>query len=152
MDLIAYLTSCNVSFEHLEHPEKFTSQEVAAAQHVPGAEMVKSVLVNADAKFVLAILSANHRVNFDRLAKALGAGKVTLAAEKDLTKLFPDAEVGAEPPFGTMYNVPTIVDEHLTTQTEIVCQAGTHHDTVKLAWTDYAALENPQVGDFGDHI
>ncbi len=91
-------------------------------------------------------------MDFRKLAKALGAKSVKLASEQDLKELFPDVEVGAEPPFGSLYDVPTIVDDHLTTQDEIVFQAGTHKDTVRMKWTDYQNLEKPKVADFGEHI
>ena len=152
MDIIAHLKKQKVKFEHMTHPEKFTSQEVAAAQHVPGDEMVKAVLVKADGSSVLTVLNSVHKVDFRKLAKALGAKSVTLASEQDLKGIFPDVEVGAEPPFGSLYDVPTIVDDHLTTQDEIVFQAGTHKDTIKMKWADYETLEKPKVAEFGEHI
>ena len=152
MDIVSYLKKQKVKFERMKHAERFTSQEIAAAQHVPGREMVKAVLVKADKNFVLAVLQAIYRVNFDRLAKILGAKKVKLAGEKDMARLFPDVEVGAEPPFGNLYDVETVVDEHLTEEEEIVFQAGTHKHTVKMKYADYEKLVNPKVGQFGDHI
>ena len=152
MDIVSYLKKQKVKFKRMKHPERFTSQEVAAAQHVPGREMVKAVLVKADKEFVLAVLSAICKVNFDRLAKILGVKKVKLAGEKDMARLFPDVEVGAEPPFGNLYDVQTVVDESLTEEEEIVFQAGTHKDTVKMKYADYEKLVNPKVGQFGDHL
>jgi Ala-tRNA(Pro) deacylase len=152
MDVMSYLRDQNVSFEHMTHPEVYTAQEVAAAQHVPGHAMAKAVLVKADDKPVMAVLSAIYRINFDKLAKALGAKVVTLADESDMKTLFADAEVGAEAPFGNMYDIDTIVDEHLAGEEEIVFQAGTHTDTVKIAYKDYEGLANPIVAEFGDHV
>jgi len=152
MDIIAYLKEQKVAFEHMTHEEKFTSQEVAAAQHVPGAELMKAVLVKADKAFTLAVLSANCKINFKALAKALGVKKVKMAGEDDMATLFADVEVGAEPPFGKLYDVPTVVDEPLANEQEIVFQAGTHKDTVKMKWADYEKLESPKIASFGEHI
>ena len=152
MDIIAHLKKQKVKFQQMTHPEKFTTQEVAAVQHVRGARMVKAVLVKADGGFVLAVLDANHKVDFPKLAKAVGAKRAALAGEDDLKRLFPDVEVGAEPPFGSLYNVPTVVDEHLSTQDEIVFQSGTHKDTVRMKWSDYEKLEKPKIAEFGVHI
>ena len=152
MDIIAYLTREKVKFEHLRHPEVFTAQEVAAAQHVPGREMIKAILVKSDTDFALAVLPAVFKINFGKLAKLLGVKKVTLAGEQDLAQVFPDVAVGAEPPFGNLYNVETVAEEHLLGEQEIVFQAGTHTDAVKMAWADYVKLAAPRVGQFGDHI
>ncbi len=152
MDIIAYLRKERVAFEHLRHPEVFTAQEVAQTQHVPGREMAKAVLVKTDTGFALAVLPAVSRVNFAKLAKVLGAKSAVLAGEGDLAKIFPDVEVGAEPPLGNLYNLPTAVDESLASEPEIVFQAGTHVDTVKMKYADYAKLAKPTVGPFGEHI
>ncbi len=152
MDIIAWLRKERVTFEHLKHPEVFTAQEVAAESHVPGREMVKAVLVRTDKGLALAVLPSIYRVNFGKLAKALGTKSAALADEQDLAKVFPDVEVGAEPPFGNLYGVETAAEEHLAQEPDIVFQAGTHTDTVKMSWADYARLVKPKVASFGEHI
>ena len=139
-----------MKFEHLRHAEGFTAQEVAQKQHVPGREMVKAVLVKTDRGFALAVLPSTRRINFAKLAKALGAKSATLASEAEMAQVFPDVEIGAEPPFGNLYNIPTVVEERLAKEPEVVFQAGTHTDTVKMAYADYERLAKPVVGQFGD--
>ena len=152
MDIASYLKKQKVKFKRMTHEERYTSQEIAAVQHVPGREMVKAVLVKADKTFVLAVLPAIYKVNFKRLAKLVGAKKTRLADEKDMAEVFPDVEVGAEPPFGNLYDVETVVDEHLTEDEDIVFQAGTHKATIRMKYADYEKLVTPKVGQFGDHI
>jgi Ala-tRNA(Pro) deacylase len=152
MDIMAWLRKEGVKFEHLRHAEVFTAQEVAQKQHVPGREMIKAVLVKTDQGFALAVLPSIQRINFAKLAKALGAKSATLASEADMAQVFPNVEIGAEPPFGNLYNVPTVVEERLAKEPEVVFQAGTHTDTVKMAYADYARLAKPVVGQFGDPI
>jgi Ala-tRNA(Pro) deacylase len=152
MDIVSYLQEQKAQFKRMSHPEVFTSQEVAAAQHVPGRAMAKAVLVKADKTFVLAVLPSIYTVNFGRLAKLLGVKKAGLAGEEEMKPFFTDVELGAEPPFGNLYNLETIVEEHLTEEPEIVFQAGTHKDTIKMKFADYQKLVRPKVGQFGDHI
>jgi len=152
MDIASYLKKQKVKFKRMKHEERYTSQEIAAAQHVPGREMVKAVLVKADKAFALAVLPAIYKVNFKQLAKVLGVKKVKLADEKDMAALFPDVEVGAEPPFGNLYELQTVVDEHLAEDEDIVFQAGTHKDTIRMKYADYERLVQPTVGQFGEHI
>ena len=152
MDIIAWLKRERVKFEHQRHEEVFTAQEVAQKQHVPGREMVKAVLVKTDRGFALAVLPSIQRIDFAKLAKALGAKSATLASEEEMALVFPDVEIGAEPPFGNLYNVPTVVEERLAKEPEVVFQAGTHTDTVKMAYAEYERLAKPVVGQFGDPI
>jgi prolyl-tRNA editing enzyme YbaK/EbsC (Cys-tRNA(Pro) deacylase) len=45
-----------------------------------------------------------------------------------------------------------MISLHLTEEPEIVFQAGTHKDTIKMKCADYQKLAHPKVGQFGDHI
>ena len=152
MDIIAWLKKENVTFEHRRHTQVFTAMEAAQSEGLPGREVVKSVLVKTDSGFALAVLPSIHRINFTKLASALGARSAALASEAEMKKVFPDVEVGAEPPFGNLYNLPTVVEEHLTREPEIVFEAGTHTDAVKMRYADYARLAKPAVGAFGEHV
>lgn len=152
MDVAKYLKDKGVQFQELHHPVAFTAQQVAAEQHVPGRMMVKAVVVKVDNKYSLVVLPAIYNVDFQRLKKVLGAKNVSLATEQEMSKLFPDCEVGAEPPFGELYGVPTVVEEHLTSCSEIVFQAGSHTQTMKISYGDFVKLTDAKVGAFGQHI
>ena len=91
-----YLTKEKVPFEILEHPLAYTALEIAGAQHVPGRKLIKSVIIRADDKFVMCVLPAIHYVDLDKLKAALKANKVELAREGEISKIFPEYEVGAE--------------------------------------------------------
>ena len=87
------------------YPERvYTSQEIAAAMHVPGKELAKVVMVKADGKMVMLVLPASYRIDTQKLKKALQSKKLGIAKEKDFEELFPDCEVGAMPPFGNLYH------------------------------------------------
>ena len=55
-------------------------------------------------------------------------------------------------PFGNLYGVPVVVDRVLGESAEIVCNAGSHTDTLKMRYQDFARLVKPKVGAFGKHI
>jgi Ala-tRNA(Pro) deacylase len=78
-----------------------------------------------------------------KVAKALKSKAVRLADEGEMAKLFPDVEVGAEPPMGNLWDLPTLVDAHLAADEEIVFQAGTHRNAVRMRYEDYRTLTHP---------
>ena len=55
---------------------------------------------------------------------------------------------GTMPPFGNLYNVPTLVDKSLTDGDYIVFEAGTHTDAVKMSYADFARLAKPEEAEF----
>jgi len=86
------------------------------------------------------------------LKKLLRAKKLKLASESDMKQVFPDVDVGAMSVFGNLYEVPVMVDKTLVESNEIVCNAGTHTETIKLRYRDFAKLAKPRVGLFGLHV
>lgn len=152
MKIEEYLTKQGIAFEKHEHPPAYTAQEVAAEEHVSGNLMAKSVVVQAGESFAMCVLPASYKLDMAKVGKALKAKKVRLADEQELAKLFPDSEVGAEPPFGNLYDLPTLVDEHLTTDKKIVCQAGSHRQAIKLDFAAYQKLVKPKIADIAVHL
>jgi Ala-tRNA(Pro) deacylase len=147
-----YLEKNQVRYEPGVHEPVYTSQEIAATLHVPGKELAKVVMVKVDGKMVMLVLPASYRVDTKKLKKVLKCKKLAISKEKEFEELFPDCEVGAMPPFGNLYNLEVWVDQVLTEDKFIVFQAGSHVETLKIKYSDYARLVNPKVGDFSEHL
>jgi len=147
-----YLEKNRVRHEVGYHERVYTSQEVAAAMHVPGKELAKVVIVKADGKMLMLVLPASYRAETKKLKKVLQCKKLQIAKERDFEELFPDCEVGAMPPFGNLYHLEVWVDQVLTEDEMIVFRAGSHVETLKIKYSDYSRLVNPRVGDFSVHL
>lgn len=147
-----YLRENGAGFEVMVHSQAFTMQEVAAALHVPGDQVAKVVIVKADGDTAMLVLPAPCRLNIDMVCTLLGAKKARLAKEKEFADLFPDCATGAMPPFGNLYDVPVYVDRSMAEQSDMVFRIGTHRETMKIAYADFARLAKPTVGDFAWQI
>jgi Ala-tRNA(Pro) deacylase len=143
-----FLEREKVRYEHETHRTAYTAQEVAQEEHVPGKIVAKSVVLKVDDGFVLAVMPATARADFLRFKSALGAKEVRLATELEFTGLVPDCEVGAMPPFGNLYGVPVYVDKALTQDEEIIFNAGTHQDTVRMRYADFERLAQAKIFSF----
>jgi Ala-tRNA(Pro) deacylase len=147
MKIAEYLAEKKVPYSTHQHMTAYTAQEVAAEEHVSGNIVAKAVVVRAGTEYVLCVLPASCKLDMRKVAKAVGAKEPQLADEQEMAQLFPDTEVGAEPPFGNLYNLSTFLDQHLAADEDIVFQAGTHRDTVRMKMTDYMSLARPKVMD-----
>lgn len=147
-----YFRENGVGFQAMTHQVAYTAQEVAAAQRVPGKQVAKVVIVMVEGKPVMLVMPASYRIDFAKLKSGLGVQDVQLARERDFSALFPDCDTGAMPPFGNLYDVPVHIDRVLTEDAEIVFQAGTHCDTMKITYADYARLAQPIIADFATHL
>ena len=150
--LRAFLEAAKVKYAVAKHPVVYTAQEIAAAQHIPGRQLAKCVLVNTDRGPVLAVLPAIHLIDLKKLKSLLGAKRLTIAKETDIKQRFPDVEVGAMSPFGNLYQVPVVVDRELGQSEDIAFNAGSHTETIKMRYRDFAALVKPTSGSFGKQI
>ncbi len=148
-NLREYLDSQGIDYEIMSHKVAYTAQETAAAQGVSGWQVVKSVVVYCDGDYVLLVLQAPVVVDFDLLKRTLDCRKARLANEQEMEHLFPGIELGAEPPFGNLYNLPVYVDKGLTEVDNIIFNAGSHTETIRMKLQDYMKLVNPKVIEVG---
>lgn len=150
--LQAYLDEHGVKYQVLTHSIAYTAQEIAQAQHIPGKQMAKVVMVKTEnGTPVMLVLPASHKVNFTRLRQVLHS-HAELAQEREFRDLFPGCETGAEPPFGNLFGLETIVDTALAEDEEIVFNAGSHWQTVRMRYEDYERLVHPRIATFADHL
>ena len=146
--LKAYLDHERVHYDVLPHPEAFRALAIAQTLHTPEKEMAKVVIVKVDERFVMTVLPASWNVDLHRLREVFLTHHVRLATEDELTGLFPDCELGAMPPFGHLSGLPVSVDQSLMEDEEVVFQAGTHSEAIRMRYMDFAALVFPVVAEF----
>lgn len=140
-----YLENNDVPYVHQRHPLAYTAQAVAAAQHVPGKEMAKTIVMKASGQFILVVLPALWKIDLQALRAQLPFKDIELAHENEFAWLFPDCQVGAMAPFGNLYSLPVYVDKTLAEDDEIVFNAGTHQDTIRIKFRDFERLVQPQI-------
>jgi Ala-tRNA(Pro) deacylase len=144
--LIDCLKENKAQYEILRHPEAVTAQRIAQAEHVKGRHHAKVVMIKSGQQHLVLVLPADHQIDLEKVEKAIGK-PVSLDKEQEFKSLFPDCAIGAMPPFGNLYGLPTYVDKHLAEQTYIVFEAGTHTDAIKMSYRDYETIVKPQVED-----
>jgi len=138
-----YLMEHGARYETRTHPKAFTIGEIAEAEHIPGEQMAKVVMLHSDDGLVMAVLPGNRRIDLEKAKTAMGGKAVRLADEAEFSARFPDCELGAEPPFGPLYELPMLVDLSMQSE-EITFNAGNHTETLTMSLSDYLELTKPQ--------
>ena len=151
MNLQSYLDQHGVNYRMSHHDAIYTSQDLAATEHVSGKKVIKPVVVRADGEWVMCALPASHRVDLGELRNQLRADDVSLADEKAMARLFPGCELGAEPPIGKLFGMTTLMDESLIADEVVTFQAGTHTDSVTMTLTEYRRIASAEIAHFGRH-
>ena len=124
-----YLENQNVEYDLVHHSRTVTSMETAAAAHIAGDKLAKSVMV----------IPSTHHLQLRRLREQLGH-PFGLATEEEIRWLFDDCEVGSVPVLGQAFGLTVLVEETLFDQDEIYFEAGDHTELVHMSGWDFDAL------------
>ena len=148
MTVLEYLKSKHCTYRVTEHKPVYTAGQLATVEHVSARHVAKPVIVRADGRYYVCVLPADRRIDIYAVQRHLKARNVRLASEHEMEYLFGDSEVGAEPPFGNLYDLPTLMDKTLTRDKEIVFQAGSHEQSIWISMEEYKKLVRPDIFKF----
>jgi Ala-tRNA(Pro) deacylase len=136
--LLDWLAGRHVEYELHEHPETFTAEATARAEHVDPRRFAKVVaVVAADGRRALLVVDAPDHVDLAKARRILGSGDVRLLTEPEFAALAPDCDAGTMPPIPELFGIPVYADFALREVPSISFHAGSHRFTVhvdRLAW------------------
>lgn len=134
-----FLDAQGVQYEVVAHPRSVSAPRIAASAHVPGARLAKSVLLEDEQGYVMAVVPSTHRVDLARLHRHTHR-MLGLAVEEEIAELFRDCDPGAIPAVGAAYGIKTVVDDSLRDQPDIYFEAGDHEALVHLSQQQFNTL------------
>ncbi|UIJ47219.1 YbaK/EbsC family protein [Sphingomonas cannabina] len=132
-----FLDLRDVTYDLVEHPPTQSAMQSAAEAHIPPNRMAKAVLLETRDGPLLAVLSADRRIELADLRDDIGE-KPQLADEDEVSAIFTGCEPGAVPPMG--FGVPLIVDMHLSDEPEVYFEAGDHRSLIRLDHGEFMRL------------
>jgi Ala-tRNA(Pro) deacylase len=132
-----------IKYVSIMHSIAFTAVDIAKSVNIHSRELAKTVILNVDGEFAMAVVPANYKVNLDILRQTLDTDNIKLADETSFSHHFKDCEVGAMPPFGCLYDMDVYVAESLSEDENIAFNAGSHLEVIQMAYKDYETLAKP---------
>jgi prolyl-tRNA editing enzyme YbaK/EbsC (Cys-tRNA(Pro) deacylase) len=162
--LVALIKSKGVAFKHLGPHDHTPTSEASAALRVrlgwtdvTLASGAKAMLItnskNKEQPYSLAVMAADHQLDWKKMKKLLTKGKnarmASVVEAWEVTKCKP----GGVPPFGSLFEGPggvkTFVDPSLQAQ-GVNCNfnCGLRTRSMQMAVADYIALEQPEIANF----
>jgi Ala-tRNA(Pro) deacylase len=134
-----YLREQDADYSVVRHPHSSTSIESAELAHISGDRIAKSVVLEDDQGYLLAVLPASCRLDLGELHRQTNRN-LGLATEHELEALFDDCEPGAIPPLGSVYSLETIVDDSLAEQSDIYFESGDHEQLIHVSAETFETL------------
>lgn len=126
-----HLDAKGLPFDMLAHPYTATASETAEQAHIPGDHLAKSVLIHMEETPFVAVVPSHMMVDLHMLQSIMDR-RLGLAPEDEVAEVFEDCEIGAAPPVGVAYGVPTIVDRQMMGLDDVWFEAGDHRTLVHM--------------------
>ena len=140
-----YLDKRSIQYKLVPHSLIATAQGVTVDVHVSRHELAKTVMVKADGELAMAIFPASLRIDLKLFKREAGFRLVKLVTEDAFHQRFPQTEAGAMPSLGSLYGVEIFADEKLSRNKEVIFNACSHHELVRMPWRDFEKLTRPKI-------
>lgn len=139
-----------VAFRHVTHGCTLTSAESAHARGESLAVGGKALLMKADQRFVVTVISAARKLDSKKLRDVLGARRVRFATPAELFSLT-GLSKGCMPPFGTpLFDLELYADRSVMANEHIAFNAGSLTDSIIMNTVDWARLATPRLTEFAE--
>lgn len=145
--LVTFLKERMVDFKHLDHEETKTSEDSARVRGTTLDQGAKALLMFADNKPVLLVMSASKKLDNSSFKKQFEFKDIRMATPDEVEKTS-GTVIGGVPPFGNLFNVSTYVDEGLLANEAIAFNAGSRTQSIIMSSSDFIKHANPQKGNF----
>ena len=138
--LSSYLDQRGTDYDICAHEHSRTSAETARAAQVLPHQLAKSVLLEDDSGYLMAVVPADRSVMLGQLAELLGRRELRLSDERRIELLFKDCDRGAVPPVGMAWGIETIVDDELEANDVVYMEGGDHERLLRMSHDQFHAL------------
>ncbi len=126
-----------------------TAQDAARAVGTSVAQIVKSLVFEADGRPVLVLASGANRVDLQKLAGLTGAARVEKATAETIREIT-GFSIGGVPPVGHLRSLPVYVDKALLAHPVVYAAAGTPKAVFAIAPPDLVRITRGVVGDIAE--
>jgi Ala-tRNA(Pro) deacylase len=131
--LLDWLAGRHVEYELREHPETFTAEATARAEHIDPKRFAKVVgVATNDGRRVLLVVDAPDHVDLAKARGVLGAADVRLLTEAEFAAIAPECDPGTIPPVPELFGVSVYADFALRDAPLLSFHAGSHRFTVHV--------------------
>ena len=144
-----FLDSHDARYEVSRHRAVFTSAEAAEVRGTSLASGAKALVCKLDDGFVMYVLPADRKLA-SRLARRHAQARRLRFASKDEVLELTRLEPGSIPPFGSLFDLSTLCDSALADEETINFNAGDHGISIRIAFAEYARVEQPTLGTFSE--
>lgn len=145
-----FLDKNRVKYELMEHKTVYTAYDKAATLKVKPSLIGKTLIIKTDNDLATVLISGNKNLDKNKFKKMVNdlrkrqnlklIKKIDFISEKLMKNKFRGVKIGAVPPFGNLWKMPTFLDKSLINQPKIIINTGDYNHSVKIKSTFFKKL------------
>ena len=147
--LTRVLDDAGATYELLQHEHTESAAAEAAALGLPPHEVAKTLVVKSPDGNMRVVLPASERIDLRKLGELHGDRRkeLQLLSEGELTRDYPEFELGAVPPLGGDHDDRVVVDARLAEKKSVVFEAGSHDESIRIDTGELIRVAGAEVAD-----
>jgi len=148
--IIKFLEKNGVKYEALDHRIVYTAFDKATTLGVAEKVVGKTLIVKIDQNYALVIIPANKKLDKGKFKNSVNdwikrqgkktAKKIDFASEAWMKGNLKGIKLGAVPPFGILWKIPTFADGGLLKNTKIIINGGNYNGSLKITSSAFKKL------------
>jgi len=131
--LIKFFEKNKVKYEPIKHRTVYTAYDKAQTLRFSQKMVGKTLVVRFDKNVALLLIPTNKNLDKGKFKKVARVKNVDFVKEAWMKKNLKGVKVGAIPPFGNLWRLPTFIDKSLINQPKIIVNGGDYNWSIKIS-------------------
>lgn len=147
-----WLDEQGAQYEVIEHDRVYDAQAQARSLGVDVNHIAKSLVthVTHHGDPVVLVVPGGQRISKVKIHEFFGTHHSRLALEDEMSRDFPDFELGAVPPLSGLLGLDGYIDRRLVGHDTVIFNAGSHTASIKMSMHDFLNIGELSIVDVVD--
>jgi len=147
--VINFFEKAKVKYQPIKHRTVYTAFDKSQTLKVPQKVIGKTLVMKLDNRPAIILIPANKNLNIQALKKATKVKKIDFIKEAWMKKNLKGVKIGAIPPIGSLWKLPTFLDRSLTGPSEIIINSGNYNFSIKVKGN---VLKKSMIAEASPHL
>jgi len=138
--ILSFLEKVKAKHEVVEHRTVYTAFDKVQTLKVSEKIIGKTLILRINGSLAIVLIPSNKNLDKNKLKRISKKKKIDFAKELLIRRKIKGVKVGAIPPFGNLWNLPTFIDKNLLKQQKIIVNGGDYRFSIKIRSNDFKKL------------
>lgn len=149
--VIKFLEKSQIKYEVIKHRTVYTAYDKAATLRIKPNIVGKTLVLKTDSEMAMVLIPGKKNLDKIKFQKVLNVWrkkqgmklikKIDFISEVFMKKKFKGLKLGAIPPFGKLFSLPTFIDKGLLKEKKIFINTGIYEESFKISPKVFEKLE-----------